>query len=73
MFENENDRTAFSKYYVPNVPMEDFNLLIDGKRFFDMLIKNKEEPYEQMIEMGKKKITRKAIYWIMSTFQTITN
>ena len=53
--------------------MEDFNLLIDGKRFFDMLIKNKEEPYEQMNEMGKKKITRKTIYWIMSTFQTITN
>ena len=35
--------------------MEDFNLLIDGRRFFDVLIKNKEEIYEQMIEMGRKK------------------
>ena len=30
-FENENDGTSFSKYYVPNVQIEDFNVLIDGK------------------------------------------
>ena len=30
-FENENDRTSFSMYYVPNVQMKDFNVLIDGK------------------------------------------
>ena len=42
-FENENDRTSFSKYYVPNVQMKDFNVLIDGKRFFDTPIKNYEE------------------------------
>ena len=24
-FENENDRTSFSKYYVPNIQMKDFN------------------------------------------------
>ena len=52
-FENENDRTSFSKYYVPNVPIEDFNVLIDGKGFFDMPIKNGEETYEQIIEMGR--------------------
>ena len=28
-FENENDRTSFSKYYVLNVQIEDFNVLID--------------------------------------------
>ena len=39
-FENENDRTSFSKYYVPNVQIEDFNVLINRKSFFDMLIKN---------------------------------
>ena len=37
-FENENDRTSFSKYYVPNVQIKDFNVLIDGKSFFDMPI-----------------------------------
>ena len=28
-------------------------MLIDGKSFFDMPIKNEEETYEQIIEMGK--------------------
>ena len=31
----------------------DFNVLIDGKSFFDMPIKKKEEAYEQIIEMGR--------------------
>ena len=51
-FENENDRTSFSKYYVPNVQIKDFNVLIDEKSLFDMPIKN-EETYEQIIEMGR--------------------
>ena len=33
-FENENDRTSFSKYYVPEVEIKDFNVLTDGKPFF---------------------------------------
>ena len=52
-FENENDRTSFSTYYVPNVQIKDINVLIDGKCFFDMPIKNDEETYEQIIEMGR--------------------
>ena len=39
-FKNENDRTSFSKYYVRNVQTEDRNLLIDGKGFCDMPIRN---------------------------------
>ena len=42
-FENGNDRTSFSKYYIPNVEIKDFNVLIDGTGFFDMPIKNGEE------------------------------
>ena len=30
-FENENNRASFSKYYVANVPIKDFNVLINGK------------------------------------------
>ena len=41
-FENENDRTSFSKYDVPNVQKKDFNLSIDGKKFFDIPIKTGE-------------------------------
>ena len=42
-FENEEDRTSFSKYYVPKVEIKEFNMLIDGKRFLDVPVKNKEE------------------------------
>ena len=45
-FENEEDRTSFSKYYVPKVKIKDFNALIDGKHFFDVPVKNKEKAYE---------------------------
>ena len=46
-FENGKDRTSFSKYYVPNFQIKD--VLIDGKSFFDMPIKNDEETYEEII------------------------
>ena len=29
-FENENERTSFSKYYVPNVQIKDFSVLVNG-------------------------------------------
>ena len=45
LFRNEDDRTSFSKYYTPTVEIKDFNVLIDGKSFFDVSIKNKEETY----------------------------
>ena len=50
-FENEDDRTFFSKYCTPKVEIKDFNVLIDGKSFFDMPIKNKEETYKANTEM----------------------
>ena len=52
-FKNEDDITSFSKYYVLNVQIKDFNVLIDGKSFFDIPIKNEKETYEQIIEMGR--------------------
>ena len=47
-FENEEDRTSSSKYYVPKVEIKEFNMLIDGKRFLDVPVKNKEEAYEKL-------------------------
>ena len=49
--ENENDRTSFSKYYTPEFEINEFNVLIDGKRFFDTTVKKKEETYENFFEM----------------------
>ena len=38
---------------MPNVQIKDFNVSIDRKSFFDMSIKNEEEAYQQIIEMGR--------------------
>ena len=43
---------SFSHYYVPNVRIKDFNVLIDGKSFFDLPVKNEEEAYEKIIDMS---------------------
>ena len=52
-FENEDDRTSFSKHNVPKVEIKDFNVLIYRKPFFETLVKNKEEAYDATIEMSK--------------------
>ena len=36
-------RNCFSHYYVPDAKIKDFNVLIDGKSFFDLPVKNEEE------------------------------
>ena len=41
---------SFSHYYVTNVQIKDFNVLIDGKIFFDLPVKNEEEAYENIID-----------------------
>ena len=44
-------RDTFSHYYVPTVGIKDFNVLIDGKSFFDLPVRNVEEAYEKIIDM----------------------
>ena len=47
-----DNRDSFSHYYLPNVEIKDFNVLIDGKSFFDLPVKNEEEAYEKIIKMS---------------------
>ena len=49
----KDHRDSFSNYYVPNVEIKDFNVLIDGKSFFDLPVKSEEEAYEKIIEISK--------------------
>ena len=52
-FESETDRTSFSKYYIPEIEIKDFNASIERRQFFEILVKNKEQAYEQIIEMSR--------------------
>ena len=36
---NTDSRYFYSNYYVPKVKINDFNVLIDGKSFFDLPVK----------------------------------
>ena len=49
----ENNTTKdYPHYYVPNARIKNFNVLIDGKSFFDLPVKNEEETYGKIIEMS---------------------
>ena len=52
-FKNDDGINSFSNYYVPKVVVKDFNVLTDGKPFFEIPVKNEEEAYEAIIEMSK--------------------
>ena len=45
-------RDYFSYYYVTNVRIKDFNVLIDGKSFFGLTVKNEKEKYEKIMDMS---------------------
>ena len=53
----KDHRDSFLHYYVPKVQIKDFNVLIDGKGFFDLPIKNEEEAYEKIIDMSNNDYT----------------
>ena len=46
-----DNRDSFTHYYVPNVEIKGFNVLIDGKDFFDLPAKN-EEAYEKIMDIN---------------------
>ena len=46
-------RYSFSPYYVPNIEIKDFNVLIHGRSFFDLPVKDDKEAHEKIIEMSK--------------------
>ena len=49
----KDHRDSFSRYYVPKVKIKNFNVLIDGKSFFDLPLKNREKAYEKIMSMSR--------------------
>ena len=46
---NDNDlRTCNKRYYIPNVEIKDYKVMIDGKNFFDQTVKNDNVTYENI-------------------------
>ena len=47
-FENDNYRTTHDQYYLPNVEIKDYNIMINGENFFDQPIKNNKVTYDNI-------------------------
>ena len=47
-FENDEQRTSNKGYYIPNVEIKDYNVMIDRKNFFDEPVKNNKVTYENI-------------------------
>ena len=51
-FEGDTQRTSHSGYYLPNVEIKDYNIMINGENFFDQPVKNKKVTYENITKIA---------------------
>ena len=47
-FENDAQRTSHTCYYLPNVEIKDYNIMINGENLFDQPIKNNKVTYKNI-------------------------
>ena len=52
-YQTADDRQSFSQFYLPNVMVKDFSVIIDKFAFFDLPIKTEEEAYETIIDISR--------------------
>ena len=52
-YQTANDRQSFSQFYLANVIVKDYNVIIDKLAFFDLPIKTEEEAYEKTIDISR--------------------
>ena len=48
-FENDDQRISNKRYCIRNVEIKDYNVIIDGKHFFDQPVKNDKVTYEKLL------------------------
>ena len=51
--QDNNDRQSFSRFYLSNFVVKDYNVIIDKLAFFDLPIKTEEEAYEKIIDISR--------------------
>ena len=52
-YRTTDNRQSFSQFYLPNVMVKDYNVIIDKLAFFDLPIKTEEEAYEKIIDISR--------------------
>ena len=57
-----NDRQSFSRFYLPNVMIKDYNVTIDKLAFFDLPIKTEEEAMKRLLVLVEIMNIQQVIY-----------
>ena len=52
-YRTADNRQSFCQFYLPNVMVTDYNVIIDQLAFFDLPIKTEEEAYEKIIDISR--------------------
>ena len=52
-YQNADERQSFSQFYLPNVMLIDYNVIIDKLAFFDLPIKSEKEAFEKIIDISR--------------------
>ena len=52
-YQNADDRQSFSQFYLPNIMIKEYNVIIDKLAFFDLPIKTEEEAYQKIIDISR--------------------
>ena len=52
MFENQKDRKVNTGYNLPKLEIKGYNVLIDGKNFFNMPVKSSLRTYDNIREIA---------------------
>ena len=47
-FKDGDDRESHKQYYLPTVEIKDYNIMIDGRNFFDQTMKNDLKTYDNI-------------------------
>ena len=50
-FENDAQRTSNKRHYLSDVQIKDYNVMIDGKKFFDQPVKNDKVTYKNISKL----------------------
>ena len=53
--ENDTQRTSAKGYYLPNVEIKDYNIMINGENFFDQPAINNKVTYENIRKIATSK------------------
>ena len=65
-------RDSPSHHYVKNAEIEDFNVLINGKSFFDLPVKKKKLTRKLLMSI-ETMTTQLVIYWILLIWKNMTD